>query len=221
MTNKVNIKKIALASMLCALAYIMMFVFRFKVAFLTFDFKDAVISVASFSMGPLYGIVISAVVAFLEFFTVSDTGVYGLIMNFLASGTFALTTGLIYKYKRSFTGAVTAVVFASLSVIAVMLLANLFITPLYMGVDRSFVIAKIPVLLLPFNSFKVVSNSAAALIIYKPFTNVLKRIGLISGTGNKVNLRYIILAVICVIVVVLSALFIVLGMNGVFELYRW
>ena len=38
-----QIKKIAVTAMLTALAFLITFVFRFKVGFLTFDFKDAII----------------------------------------------------------------------------------------------------------------------------------------------------------------------------------
>ena len=70
--------------MLCALAYICVFILKFKVGFLTFDFKDAVISIISFLYGPLYGVFSAGIVAFMEFITISDTGAYGLIMNFLS-----------------------------------------------------------------------------------------------------------------------------------------
>ena len=106
MNKKINLKKLAVAAALCALAFASMFLFRIKVQFLTFDAKDAVIGLSSLLLGPLYGVCSAAAVAFLEFLTVSDTGVYGLIMNFLSSGTFAFTCGIIYKYRRTFSGAV-------------------------------------------------------------------------------------------------------------------
>ena len=45
MTAGKNIKKLTVTALFCALAFLMTFVFRFKVGFLTFEFKDAVISV--------------------------------------------------------------------------------------------------------------------------------------------------------------------------------
>lgn len=123
------------AAVFCALAYASVYVFHIKVAFLTFDAKDAVIGLASLLLGPVYGIVSAALVAVLEFITISDTGVYGLIMNFLSTGTFALCCGIIYKYKRTFPGAILAVIMSLISVTAVMMLANLFITPFFMGAD--------------------------------------------------------------------------------------
>ena len=75
-------------AMFAAIAYVCVFVFRFKVSFLTLDVKDAVMAVGALALGPVAGILIASVVALLEFITVSDTGVYGLIMNFLSSASF-------------------------------------------------------------------------------------------------------------------------------------
>ncbi len=61
---------------------------------------------------------------------------------------------------------------------SVMLLANLFITPFYMGVDRSAVVELIPSVLLPFNLIKSVINASLTLLIYKPITKAFGRLGL-------------------------------------------
>ena len=74
--------------------------------FLSLDAKDAVIAIASFIYGPIVAPVISLITAFIEFVTISDTGWYGFIMNFASSATFSLVASLIYKYKKSFNGAV-------------------------------------------------------------------------------------------------------------------
>lgn len=220
--NKPDIKKISVVSMLTAVAFLCTFVFRFKVAFLTFDFKDAVISIISLVYGPLWAVVSSGLVAFFEMLSMSDTGLYGMIMNFLSSGTFALTCGIVYKYKRSFSGAIFAVIASAVSVTSVMMLANIFITPHYIGATSADVIALIPTLLLPFNLSKAVINSAVVLIIYKPVTMVLKKIGLIKKSENDrgVKKRSLALLLVSLIVIILTALFLILYMGGSFELFR-
>ena len=95
-SKKINIKKLSVIAMLCALGFLCTVLFKFKVGFLTFDIKDAILAISSLLYGPVAGILSSAVVALLEMVTVSDTGVYGMIMNFLSSGTFTLVCGLIY-----------------------------------------------------------------------------------------------------------------------------
>lgn len=220
--NKTKLRQITVTAMFCALAFIMTFVFRFKVQFLTFDFKDAVISIVSLLYGPVYGVASAAVVAVLEFLSVSDTGLYGLIMNFLSSGVFALTCGTVYKFKRNFGGAILSVVSAALCVTAVMMVANIFITPFYMtGASRSDVIALIPALLLPFNLCKSIINAASLLIIYKPVTTGLKKSGLIKGAASdyKFSKKSLFLILGSLIVIVIAVLFIILYMGGSFQVF--
>ena len=217
--KKTNIKKIAITALFCSIAFLMTFVFRFKVSFLTFDFKDAIITVCTFLLGPVYGICASAIVALLEFLLISETGFYGLIMNFLASGTYALVSGIIYKRIRKFSGAVLSVSLASVCVVLVMLVANIFITPFYMGVERTDVIALIPSLLLPFNAAKTVINSAMIMIIYKPITAALRRINLIDNKPAKFGLKSVIAAVISCLIIILAVLFVLLVLHGEFKIF--
>lgn len=221
-SKKVNIKKISVVAMLCALAFLCTVVFKFKVSFLTFDIKDAILAISSLLYGPIAGVLSSLVVAFLEMVTVSDTGFYGMIMNFLSSGTFTFICGVIYKYKRNMTGAIIGVVAAALSVTAVMLLANLFVTPYYMGVQRGVVIGMLGTLLLPFNLTKAVLNAAVTLLIYKPFTVAMRKARLLPERPNsnyKFGLKSVILIVSAVIVIVFALLFFVLYLNGSFEFF--
>lgn len=173
------IKKMVICAIFVAMSYVCVCVFRIKVSFLTLDIKDAVITTSAMILGPIVGVVVSIAVALIEMLTISDTQFYGFIMNFLSSATFAVVAATIYRFRRSLFGAVVSLVAASFSVTAVMMLANLFITPFYMGVDRSTVAGLIPTLLLPFNLTKAVLNSAIVMIIYKPIATALKRAKLI------------------------------------------
>ncbi len=209
-------KKLVVSAMFCAIAYIAVFVFRFKVSFLTFDFKDAFIAILSLLYGPFYGVICSGVVAVLETFTVSDTGYYGLIMNFLSSGSFALATGLVYKYRRTFFGAVLAAVTGVFAMLSVMLLANLFITPYFMGQERSAVVAIIPTLLLPFNLCKGIMNAAIMLLLYKPIVNLLRKTKLVRvGEHNyKIGLKSVLLVLFSVLFIILAAVVIIVFLDG-------
>lgn len=216
-------KKIAVIGMLCALAYICMFVFRIKVGFLTFDAKDAVIAITSLIYGPLWGGLTAVLVPVLEFLTVSDTGVYGLIMNTLSSVTFAAVCGSIYKYKRSFSGAIIGVIASAFSVTAVMMVANLFVTPLFMGVERSTVVGMIPTLLLPFNAVKATLNAALTLALYKPFTTALRQARLLpqsQAPSFRLHRKSVVLLVCSLIVAVAAIVFLMMALSGEFELFR-
>ena len=182
-TRSERIKKLTAVAMFCALAYVCLFLVKIPVQFLTLDVKDSLIALCALLFGPLSGVAIAVIVPFLELITISGTGVYGFLMNALSSVTFSLTAGLIYRYRKSMKGAVVGLVSAVFTVTAVMLLANLFITPYYLGGTTEQVAAMIPSILLPFNLIKAVLNAAIVLLLYKPLSNVLKKIGFLQSAG--------------------------------------
>ena len=175
--NIESLKKMTGVAMFAALAYLSMIILRIPDigGFLTMDFKDVIITISAMFFGPISAVFISILVPFLEFMTISGTGVYGLIMNILSSLTFSLTASVIYKYKKSFWGAVIGLLSATLAVTAVMMVANLVITPYYMNMPTSVIAALIPKLLLPFNLTKAIFNSAVTLILYKPLTSAMRK----------------------------------------------
>ncbi len=172
-----------LCAIFAALAYAVMFVFRFNVQFLTFDLKDAVITVAGLLLGPVAALVISLLVAVLEFITVSDTGLYGFVMNFASSAVFSVTAAVVYTYRKRLSGAIVGLAGAAVSMTAVMMLLNLLVTPLYMGVSTEDVAAMIPMLLLPFNLAKALTNAALVIILYKSVSRALRATKLLPGSG--------------------------------------
>lgn len=177
-------KKLTIIAIFCAMAFVVSVILPIKVMFLTLDFKDSISTICGLFFGPAAGIFCAAVVPFIEF-TVSDTGVYGLIMNLLSSVTFVGISTLIYKYKKTIWGAVIGLVSGSFAMVAVMLLANLFITPHFMNATTDAVIELIPKLILPFNLVKTVLNAGVAMLIYKPISKVLKRMGVSKSFGTE------------------------------------
>lgn len=213
-----QIKKLAVSSMLVAVAFVLtMLTSVFKVSgFLSLDLKDVALSIIALLFGPIYGLFSVAAVALLEFVTISSTGWYGLIMNALSSGTFVLVCGLIYKYKRNFSGAIIATSITVISVTAVMLLANIFITPQYLlligaaptiEVAKNIVMGMLATVLLPFNLFKTIMNASIMLLIYKPFTSALKSAGLIRNDVDKkyvFNKKSFILTIVTVLLLIVT-----------------
>lgn len=180
--------------------------------FLSLDFKDAVIAMASFIYGPLSAVIISLIVALLELITVglSTTGWYGFVMNFISSAVFSLTACLIYRRIKSLNGALLSFVSAVIVTVGTMLLLNIFVTPLYMAqigvpIDRGGVVDMIPKVLLPFNLSKALLNSAIAMILYKPVSTAMRRIGFATGDRKRMQFNrssVIILAVGAVFITV-------------------
>jgi len=170
-----KLKKLVVAAVFCALAFVSMFIMRINVMFLTFDAKDAVVTIAGLLLGPLYSLAISVAVPIIESITLGDTGFWGLLMDLLSTMIFSCTCALIYKHKKNIKGAVVGLVSAVLAMTAFMILFNLFIVPLY---TPNFTIAAVaemvPTLFLPFNLTKATLNAAIVLILYKPASTALK-----------------------------------------------
>ena len=86
--------------------------------------------------------------------------------------------------------------------IAVMLLWNYIMTPIFMGVPREAVLDMFLPVLIPFNGIKALLNSALVLLLYKGVVTALRKTKLIptrdsnDGTNKKAN---------TIIVVVVSA----------------
>ncbi len=175
-----NIKKMALIAMLAAVAYILVCFFRIPVImFLNYELTDVVVTIGGFVLGPMAAFVISLLVSLLEMVTVSDTGPIGAIMNLLSTCSFACVASLVYKKKHTALGAVSGLMLGTVSMVAVMLLWNWLITPLYMGVDRATVSGMLLPVFLPFNLLKSGLNSALVLCLYKPLVITLRKTGLL------------------------------------------
>ncbi len=215
-TEKTNFdtKKIVGMALFSALAYAVTLVIHIPVSFLTFDAKDAILAVASFIYGPLSAVIMSLIVALIEFATISDTGIFGAIMNFVSSAAFAGTASLIYKYRRTFNGAIIGIFSAVAVTTAVMMPMNILITPIYQGVPRAAVIELIAPLLLPFNFAKSLMNAAVVMLIYKPVASAMRRAHLLDGKpmGLNFNKQSVITITVALISLALAiAMFIILN----------
>ena len=183
---KTNVKTLTSMAMLTALAYIVMIISKALPqvsGFLQMDLKDTVICIGGFLFGPLSAAVISIVVAVIEMFTYSDTGIIGCIMNMLATCAFCCTAAFVYKRIHTKKGAVIGLSCAVVVLTVVMLLWNYLITPLYMKIDRAVVAAMLPTVFLPFNVVKGGLNMALILVLYKPVVTALRRAKLVPESG--------------------------------------
>jgi len=176
--NTQRIKFLTGNAMFAALAFVSVLLIKIPGigGFLSMDFKDVFITIAAMFFGPVSAVVISVIVGVLEL-TISSTGIYGMIMNILGSVSFSLVASLIYKYKKTLLGAIIGLVCGSAVMVSVMLAANLFITPLYMGISTKDVAMLIPKLLMPFNVVKGILNATLTLMLYKPLTKLFRRFG--------------------------------------------
>ena len=215
LTSSNKLRRIALIAVFGALAYALMLVVHFKVSFLTLDLKDTVITLAGLYFGPGAALSLSVLVPLLELISVSDTGLYGFLMNFISTATFSLTASFIYRYKRSLVGAILALLSAAAATVGVMMLFNLWVTPYYMGVTVETVKGLIPTLLLPFNTVKSCMNVGFVLLLYKPISTVMQRMKLIAKKDQKTSWNWRTIAVLVLALVLIIASFaVIFGVLG-------
>ena len=97
-----SVKEMVLIAMLAAIAYVIVALVRIPVVlFLKYEPKDVIITIGGFLMGPGAVLASSCVVALIEMFTISDTGIIGCIMNLLSTCSFAFTAALCYKRRHT------------------------------------------------------------------------------------------------------------------------
>lgn len=218
MTNqnaRTRLRRMIGVALFTALAYVVMILIHFPVGFLTLDLKDAVITLCGLCFGPLAALFASVTVPLLEFLTVSSTGVYGLIMNFIGTATFSVTVSLIYRYRKSLTGAVLGLLAGVFAMTAAMMIANLIVTPYYMHAPVAEVRKMIPTTLLPFNLVKAIFNAATVMLLYKPLSLALQKTRFLPPSGvqyrfNRTTVATIVAAT-ALIVGSLIVIFFVLG----------
>ena len=196
-----NVKTITSMAMLTAIAYVVMLLSKALPqisGFLQLDLKDTVICIGGFVFGPLAAAIISIVVAVVEMFSVSDTGIIGCIMNVLATVSFCCTASFVYKKLHTKKGAVIGLSLAVVVLTAVMVLWNYLITPLYMtGFSREDIAGMLVPIFLPFNLVKGGLNMAMTLVLYKPIVTALRKARLvpesqtIAASGSKLNVGFI------------------------------
>ena len=190
------VKKITITAMFIALSYVLTFVFHHLqlapfpgVSFLTYDPKDILICIAGFILGPWYALGISVGVSFIEMITISNTGIYGFIMNIVSTCAFVIPSCVVYKSKKSFVGALLSLAVGFVSSVAVMAIWNIIITPIYMSIDREILIKNFLLYIVLFNVMKTGLNVAAILLFYKPIISALRATKLIQTGNNKWDLK--------------------------------
>jgi len=169
-------------------------------------------TIGAMYFGPLAGFTMALIVSFLELITISTTELYGFIMNLLSSTVFVCVGTLIYKFRRSMAGAVAGMTASVVAMTAVMVCANMVITPFYMNCTVDEVIALIPTLLFPFNLTKAVINAAIVFLLYKPVSHALKASGFVTGKAQKpekmrFTLKSLFVTIAALVITILALLF--------------
>lgn len=169
-------RKLIVMALFCALAFVSTAVFRIPVVlWLKFDPKDCLIAIGGMLYGPAAALLISVAVSFLELITISDTGIYGFLMNVISTALFVLPPAFLYRYRRRLSTAVAGLAIGALLATGGMLLWNWLIVPLYTpSITREAIIPLLWSAFLPFNLFKTILNAVLTVLLYKGVVSALR-----------------------------------------------
>lgn len=178
MKNSVNVRRLTSMAMLVAISVILLYLVHFPLfpaaPFLEYDPADIPVFIGTFMFGPAAGLALTVAASIIQGLTVSSaSGILGVIMHILATGSFALVAGSIYRKKHTFAGAMAALLCGTLVMTVVMVGWNLIVTPIFMGAPREKVVAMLVPVIIPFNLIKAGVNSLITVVVYKKLSNFI------------------------------------------------
>ena len=157
--------------------------------FLAVDFSELPAVLASFSLGPSSGVLVCLVKNLIKLITTTTGGV-GELANFLIGIFYVIPAGLIYKYKRTFGGAVIGMITGIICCGLISVPLNYYVTypvyynfmsqdailgmyqAIYSGTDS--ILEALFIFNVPMTAGKMLINSAITLLIYKKLSNLIK-----------------------------------------------
>lgn len=190
--------KLTVTAMLSTVAFLLMFI-EFPVpalipAFVKLDISDLPELLAAFSLGPLYGVLVTFLKNLLFVVLHGTSSAYvGELFNFIMGAVFSFSAGFLYQRNKSRTGALLGAVVGALLMAALSVPLNYFvvypayvvcyklpldaIVGMYQAIRPSTdgLLECLLVFNMPFTFFKGVLDVALCFLIYKPLSPLLHR----------------------------------------------
>ena len=173
-------RRLVTVSMLIALSIVLMLIIRFPImpsaTWLEYEPMDIPLLIAGLQFGPVVGIIAVIISSSIQAMTVSAmNGWVGALMHTISSSALVGVTALVYRKNKTKKGAMIGLILGALSMVIVMIPANLLITTNFYGMPMDAVIASLPVAVIPFNLLKAGINCLVTFIIYKPISNFIQK----------------------------------------------
>jgi riboflavin transporter FmnP len=173
-----NTDRMVRMAIMTAVAVVLSFVPGFPilpiVSFIRYEFSDLPILIGVFAFGTLPGVLVAALSILITFILGQESGgPYGALMHFIAIGTYALTAGIIYNFNKTRVGAIIGMIAGTAAMTAVMIPANLVITPLYTGAPAEAVKRLLLPGIIPVNALKGLITAALTFVLYKRVSGFL------------------------------------------------
>lgn len=128
-SNKIHyVVKIAILSALAAIIMLFEFPLPFAPGFYKLDLSEVVILMGGFAMGPIAAVIIELLKNLINILlNGTSTAFVGEFANFLIGCALVVPASIIYKYKKSFKGAIISLVIGTLTLALVGSLTNYFV----------------------------------------------------------------------------------------------
>ncbi len=198
-----HIRFLVVTAVLSAVASVLMmlsFSVPFMPSFIKLDFSELPALIASYSMGPVSGVLVCLIKNLINL-PMSSTGGIGELSNFLLGVAFVVPTGILYHYKKNRGMALLSAVIGAACMATISLPLNYFVTypayaklmpldaiigayqAIFAGVDG--LLGCLLMFNVPFTLLKGLLNTAIAFLIYKHISPLLK--GTSFGKKKKTN----------------------------------
>ncbi len=189
-----RIRKLTVTAMLSAVATVLMFLdFSLPTlipAFVKMDISELPALLASFSLGPVYGVAVCLIKNLLNLIFHGSTGGIGELCNFLLGAVFVGTAGILYARHRTRKTAVIASVVGAAAMALISVPVNYFLSyPVYAamfgGIDAILeayrqlrpgvdgLLECLVIFNMPFTFLKGMLNAVLCFLIYKPLSPLL------------------------------------------------
>lgn len=176
--GSLTVRRLTRLAMLTAISVVLLMVLRIPfppAPFLEYDAADVPIFLATFAYGPVAGFIVAVLASLVQGFTVSSGSSFiGIIMHILATGSYALVAGNIYRRNKTMKTALFALAAGTVTMTLVMVGCNLIFTPIFLNTPVEAVLKMIVPVIIPFNLLKAGINSAFTFLLYKQLGKLLK-----------------------------------------------
>lgn len=132
--NQNKTRRLTMTALLAAISSVLMFL-SFNVplmpSFIKLDFSELPALIASFTLGPMSGVIVCLIKNAVNLFF-STTGGIGELSNFLLGSAFVLPAGLLYRKMKNRKGALLGSVLGALFMAILSVFSNYFVVyPIY------------------------------------------------------------------------------------------
>lgn len=173
-TNRWDTRQLVVMALMCAISVLLSFV-EFAIfpaaAWLKYDASFVPAMICGFAYGAGPGMAVGLISVVLH--ALMSGNFWGAVMNALVVCGYVIPAALVYKFMRTWKGAIIGLVLSFVAAIALAIVGNLLVTPIYAGMPMEAVADMIVPILLPFNIMKAALNSVITLAIYKAISNLI------------------------------------------------